>query len=270
MNIVFAGNYKVFKGMLLGTLSIIKYYKEPLNLYILTMELKEQDPDYIAVSDEDIKLLEKVVKDVNKKSTVTKIDVTGLYIEHLLESPNSKTRYTAYTLLRLLLDEVAGIPLKVLYLDTDVLANDDISLLYNTDISNYELAGVKDRYGRFFMGPRYLNAGVLLLNMQKIKETGLFTKCRAYLNKKEVFLSDQTAINKYVKKKLILKRRFNEQKQVKKDTVIRHFSMQFRLFPKFHFVNIKPWHKDRLHKEYKCHHFDDILEKYEAITKEKL
>ena len=33
------------------------------------MELKEQDPDYIAVSDEDIKLLEKVVKDVNKKST---------------------------------------------------------------------------------------------------------------------------------------------------------------------------------------------------------
>ncbi|OQC50103.1 MAG: Glycosyl transferase family 8 [Tenericutes bacterium ADurb.Bin024] len=270
MNIVFAGNYKVFKGMLLGALSVIKHYKNPLHLYILTMELTEQDPDYVAVSDEDIKLLEKVVKDVNKKSSVTKIDVTGLYVKHLFESPNSKTRYTAYTLLRLLLDEVSNIPAKVLYLDTDVLANDDISLLYNTDISNYELAGVKDRYGRFFMGPRYLNAGVLLLNMKLIKETGLFSKCRDYLNKKEVFLSDQTAINKYVRKKLILKRKFNEQKQVQKDTVIRHFSMQFRLFPKFHFVNIKPWHKERLHKEYKCHHFDDILEQYEAITKEKL
>ncbi|HOE54380.1 MAG TPA: glycosyltransferase [Bacilli bacterium] len=270
MNIVFAGNYKVFKGMLLGTLSIIKYYKEPLNLYILTMELKEQDPDYIAVSDEDIKLLEKVVKDVNKKSTVTKIDVTGLYIEHLLESPNSKTRYTAYTLLRLLLDEVAGIPLKVLYLDTDVLANDDISLLYNTDISNYELAGVKDRYGRFFMGPRYLNAGVLLLNLKLIKETNLFAKARHYLNKKKVFLSDQTAINKYVRKKLILKRVYNEQKKTKPDTVIRHFSMQFRLFPKFHFVNIKQWDIERLHSVYKCHAFDDILYKYQQIINKEI
>lgn len=270
MNIVFAGNYKVFKGMLLGALSIIKHYKDKVHFYILTMDLQEVDPDYIAVSDEKVKLLESVVKEINKDSRVTKIDVTSLYVKTLLESPNSKTRYTAYTLLRLLLDKIPRIPNKVLYLDTDVLAFNNISELYNIDISNYELAGVKDRYGRFFMGPRYLNAGVLLLNMKKIKETGLFKKCRDYLNKKKVFLSDQTAINKYVKQKKILKRRFNEQKKVKKDTVVRHFSMQFRLFPKFHFVNIKPWHKKRLHNEYKCHHFDDILEKYEAITKEQL
>ncbi|MFA5659989.1 MAG: glycosyltransferase [Bacilli bacterium] len=270
MNLVFAGNYKVFKGMLLSALSVIKHYKGELHLYILTMELKEVDPDYLAVKNEDIFLLEKVIKEVNGASTVTKIDATDLFLKELRDSPNNDTRYTAYTLLRLLVDLIPNIPDKALYLDTDVLAHHDISGFYNTDISEYELAGVKDRYGRFFMGPRYLNAGVLLLNMKRIKETGLFLKTRNYLNTKKVFLSDQTAINKFVLKKKLMSRIYNEQKKVTKDTVIRHFSMQFRLFPKFHFINIKPWHKEKLHHVYKCHAFDDILEKYEHITKEIL
>ncbi|MDI9504282.1 MAG: glycosyltransferase family 8 protein, partial [Bacillota bacterium] len=118
--------------------------------------------------------------------------------------------------------------------------------------------------------PRYLNAGVLLLNLKLIKETNLFAKARHYLNKKKVFLSDQTAINKYVRKKLILKRVYNEQKKTKPDTVIRHFSMQFRLFPKFHFVNIKQWDIERLHSVYKCHAFDDILYKYQQIINKEI
>lgn len=270
MNIVFAGNDKVFKGMLLSVLSITKHYKESLHLYILTMELKEIDPDYVAVKNERILLLEKNIQEVNPRSTVTKLDVTDLFLKELKDSPNNDTRYTSYTLLRLLLDLIPGIPDKVLYLDTDVLAHQDISGFYNTELKNIELAGVKDRYGRFFMGPRYLNAGVLLLNMKRIKETGLFRKTRTYLNAKKVFLSDQTAINKFVLKKKIMPRIFNEQKKVTKKTVMRHFSMQFRLFPKFHFINIKPWHKEKLHHVYKCHDFDDILEKYEQLTKETL
>lgn len=270
MNIVYAGNYKVFRGMLLSVMSIIKHYKGPLNVFILTMDLRDVDKDYLPITDEDINLLNRVMKDVNGNSTVVKKDVTKAFVAELAKSPNNDTRYTAYTLLRLLLDVIEGIPDKVLYLDTDVLAYSDISPFFNLNIDKYELAGVKDRYGRIFMGPRYLNAGVLLFNMQKIKETGLFFKSRNYLNKKKVFLSDQTAINKFVNKKKILNRRFNEQKRVKEDTVIRHFSMQFRLLPKFHFVNIKPWHKEKLHNAYKCHEFDDILYNYEKLTKETL
>lgn len=269
MNIVYAGNYKVFKGMLLGTLSILKHYDGPLSVYILTMELPTLDEDYLSVTDDDVALLNKLVKEVNDASKAIKIDVTALFVKHLIDSKNNDTRYTAYTLLRLLLDKIEGMPDKVLYLDTDTMISGDILSFYNTNISDYELAGVKDRYGRFFMGPRYLNAGVLLLNLKRIKETGLLHKTRVYLNKKKVFLSDQTAINKFVKKKLILNRRYNEQKRTKPDTVIRHFSMQFRLFPKFHFVNIKPWDVERLHTVYKCHAFDDILDKYTKITQNK-
>lgn len=270
MNVVYAGNYKVFKGMLLGVMSILKHYDGVLNVYILTMDLTEKDMEYQSVKDEDIALLNTLVQEANEKSKVIKVDVRELFVEHLINSKNNDTRYTAYTLLRLLLDKIPNMPDKALYLDTDTMIHGDIDKFYNTDITKYELAGVKDRYGRFFMGPRYLNAGVLLLNLKLIKETNLFAKARHYLNKKKVFLSDQTAINKYVRKKLILKRVYNEQKKTKPDTVIRHFSMQFRLFPKFHFVNIKQWDIERLHSVYKCHAFDDILYKYQQIINKEI
>lgn len=268
MNIAYAGNYKVFKGMLLSVLSVLKHYRGPLNVYILTANLTMLDREYQAVSDEHIKLLEAQMQSVNANSRLIKLDVSDLFLDELSKSPNNDTRYTAYTLLRLLLDKIEGIPAKLLYLDTDTMISGDIKAFYDTNIDNYELAGVKDRYGRFFLGPRYLNAGVLLLNIERIKQSGLFVRARALLNKKKVFLSDQSAINKYVQKKLMMPRRFNEQKRVKKSTVIRHFSMQFRLFPKFHFVNIKPWNIKELHNVYKCHAFDDIFEKYLKLQKE--
>ena len=267
VNVAYAGNYKVFKGMLLGILSLLKHYDGVLNVFILTADLTHLDEEYKSVTDQDIALLQKLVSAKNSESRVTKLDVSKSFILHLEKSPNLATRYTAYTLLRLLLDEVPGIPAKLLYLDTDTMFTASVLKLYETDITNYELAGVKDRYGRFFMSPRYLNAGVLLLNMEKIKETGLFKKARALLNKKKVFLSDQTAINKYVKRKLILGRAYNEQKKERDDTVIRHFSMQFRLFPKFHFVNVKPWNTEAMHNVLKCHHFDDIINEYQQLTK---
>ena len=62
-------------------------------------------------------------------------------------------------------------PDKLLYLDIDMMANDDISKLYNIDISDYEYAAVKEKYGSILLYPDYINAGMLLLNMKKIKET---------------------------------------------------------------------------------------------------
>lgn len=59
--------------------------------------------------------------------------------------------------------------------------------------------------------------------------------------------------------------RINEQKRVKENTLIRHFSNQIRLFPKFHLLSVKPWDIERLHTIYKCHDFDDILLQYQTI-----
>ena len=78
-------------------------------------------------------------------------------------------------------------------------------------------------------------------------------------------MPDQTAIYKACTKKLYLPDKYNEQKQRKEDTVIRHFSMTIKMLPYFRLVNIKPWNIDRMHNEYKIYDYEDIIEKYLEI-----
>jgi len=271
INIMFAGNQKVFDGLLLASISILKYCKAPICVFVLTMDLTEENRDFQEISDRCIEVLDKLYKETNSKSIVKKTDVKDKYLEFLSDSPNKETFYTPYALLRLLADRIDKIPDKVLYLDADVLCKGDISELYNIDIEKYEIAGVKDYYGKIFFYPRYLNSGVLLLNMKKIRKTNLLSKALGLCSKKKIFLPDQTAINKYARKKLILPSRFNEQKKLKDNTLIRHFSMTLKFFPKFKKQNIKPWHIDNVHNVLNIYEFDDTFDRYnEIITKENL
>ena len=58
-----------------------------------------------------------------------------------------------------------------------------------------------------------------------------------------------------------IKSKYNEQKCIKSDTVFRHFSTTFKLFP-FKTQSIKPWHIDKLHEVLNTYELDDILDKY--------
>lgn len=269
MNIVYAGNKNVQDGLFLSVMSIIKHTNRKINIYVLTMDLSDIDKTYLPIPDHVLNKLEQLLKEKNKDSKVIKLDLTTIFKKSMNENKNLDNRYTPFALLRLYLDQVDEIPDKVLYLDVDTMAHNDISTLYDINIDKYELAGARDRYGKFFLmfkyGFNYMNSGVLLLNMKKIKETGMFEKVRKLLDTKKVFLSDQSGINKMVKHKKIINYRFNSQKVVKNNTVIRHFSMQFRIFPKWNFVNIKPWHTEQLHKVYKCHDFDETINAYAKI-----
>ncbi len=59
---------------------------------------------------------------------------------------------------------------KVLYLDCDIVVNDDISKLYQINIDNYVLAGVEDICAKF---NGYINAGVIIFNLKKMREDGI-------------------------------------------------------------------------------------------------
>ncbi len=269
MNIVYAGNKRVFDGLLISILSLIKSNPDPLRIYVLTMDLIELDKEYVSISRNDLDFIETQMKKVNSKSEIIRIDVRDIFDQKLANCKNLANRYTPYALLRLLLSEIQEIPDKVLYLDTDTVVNKSIQELYSLNIEKFEYAAAKDRYGRFFFNPWYCNTGVLLLNMKMIRKTGLFSKVIQLLNTKKVFLSDQTGINKKTRRKKIISRRFNEQKTVEPNTVIRHFSMKFRIFPKFHFINVKPWDIERVHSVYHCHEFDDILNQFLELKKIK-
>lgn len=111
----------------------------------------------------------------------------------------------------------------------------------------------------------YINSGVLLLNVDKIKKTGLFRKCRKMCQTEEMFMPDQSAINKLATAKKIESRKYNEQRKLHKDTIFQHFTTSFRFFPWLHTFTIKPWQIDRVHEELKIEDYDDILEEYASI-----
>lgn len=261
MNILYCGDKNIEDGLIISILSILKNTSSQINFYIMTMKYNNKEP----VSDKVIKLLDKEIKKVNNKSLIKKINVDKYFYDEL-PIANLQTRFTPYCMLRLYADKIKELPDKILYLDNDVVCLKAFADFYNTDLINFEYAGVFDRYGSWFYRKNifkrdYINSGVLLMNLKLIKETGLFEKCRKMCSEKKLLLPDQHALNKLVKNKLILKRKYNEQKCIKSDTVFRHFSSTFKLFP-FKVQSIKPWHIDKLHIVLKTCELDDILEKY--------
>ena len=185
INLLFCGNYKVFDGILTCLISIFKRTetKEPFNVLIFTMDVHHLREDYTPVTDKQIDFLNEVAKSYNKENTVKKIDVTDIYNREFANSPNEQCYCSPYTLLRLFADLIPEIPEKVLYLDADLLFNKDIRLLYDIDVENYEYAAAPDHYGKLilFWQRKFINAGVILFNMKKCKETGLFRKSREEL-----------------------------------------------------------------------------------------
>lgn len=269
INLLLCGNKKVFDGALTELISITSKTKESITCYIFTMDVSRINKEYTCIEDEQIDFLDKVVKSKNENNQVIKIDVTELYEKEFGNCKNENAYCTPYTLLRLLADLVPDIPDKLLYLDIDMMAGDDISKLYNIDISEYEYAAVREKYGSKIIRPDYINAGMLLLNMKKIKETGLLEKARNLIKTKKMLFADQDAIFWSTSKKLLLPRIYNEQGRFnKKDTVICHFAKRLLLFPYPRIENYKQWQVEEVHKVLKCHAFDKDLEEYIKLKEE--
>ncbi len=258
ISVMYAGNDKMFDGILISALSTIKHNKCPFNVYILTMKYEDFSP----FSESQRAFIEKIYQSANKKSKVFIIDVKEHFLKHLSNSANAKTDYTPYSFLRLFADRL-DLPEKVLYLDTDTVVNGDLSELFNTDLKGFEYGAVLDYYGKYFMGYHYINSGVMLLNLPEIRKTGLFEKAVKLCAEKRLFLPDQTAIHRLTTNKLILPRKFNEQKDYNSDdTVIQHFTKTILWLPYFHTRNIKPWNT-ALVKEFLTDKYNDILNEYE-------
>ena len=269
INILLAGNKKVFDGVLTELISITNKTKEAINCYIFTMNLERLNEEYTAIEDKQIDFLNDVIKTKNLENRVQKIDVTKIYEETLGNSINEKTKYTPYAMIRLLADLVPNMPDKVLYLDIDMMAAKDISELYNIDIADYEYAAAKEFLGKFFVHWDYINSGMLLLNLKKIKETRLFEKARELIRTKKMICVDQDAIYKSTTKKMILPRIYNEQISFnKKETVICHFCKRLLWFPYPRIRNYKQWNIENVHKELNCHVFDNDLNEYLKWKKE--
>lgn len=269
VNVLLCGNEKVFDGALTELISITNKTKETIKCYIFTADLTRIKKEYTSITDRQIEYLNKVVKMKNYENEIIKIDVTEIYEKEFNNCKNEGAYCTPYTLLRLLADLIPEIPEKILYLDIDMMAAKDIAELYNKDVTGYEYAAVREKYGSKIIRPDYINAGMLLLNMKKIKETKLLEKARNLIRTRKLLFADQDALYWSTTKKLILPRIYNEQSKFnKKDTVICHFCKRLLLWPYPRTENYKQWNVEEVHKVLKCYSFDEDLEEYQKLKQE--
>ncbi|MCC8131870.1 MAG: hypothetical protein LUC38_01500 [Oscillospiraceae bacterium] len=277
MNVLYCGDENIERGLIISILSLLKNIHEELHVWVLTAEIDFQGKHISPVKEDVVSALREHMQGYNGLNSITMIDVSELF-EKEIPVVNMGTRFTPFCMLRLFADDVPEIPDKIMYLDNDVVCRRNPSEFYNQDISEYELAGVLDYYGSWFFRRNpfkrdYLNSGVLLMNMSKIRETGLFKNCRKRCCEKEMFMPDQSAINKLAASKKICPRKFNEQRKLQSDTVMQHFTTSFRFFPYIRTVTVKPWDIDRLHEVLKLHEYDDLLSEYtvfyNSITKNR-
>ena len=118
-----------------------------------------------------------------------------------------ETRHGKAALLRLCLPKLLPQLKKILYLDGDVIVQSDLTELYNTDLGENYIAAVKDtlpiyhpqRVKSLGINEKhwYFNTGVLLLNLEKLRQINLVEDIKAYAQKHyhEIALPDQDVLN---------------------------------------------------------------------------
>lgn len=91
ISVCYSGNKRVFPGILLSVMSLAKYTQRPLHIYILSMDLHEQNANYLPFSENQIHILNEVLRQKNSESCAELIDVGEFFRKELAAGKNAKT-----------------------------------------------------------------------------------------------------------------------------------------------------------------------------------
>ena len=255
MNIVFSINRKFLQQLCTTIVSVLENNFCNINIIILHSDLNEKDISIIEL----LKLKYKNLK-------IEYINVDKKHFENLKNNIEyiSIETYYRYAIAEFITEE------KCLYLDADIIVNGNLENLYNTDIEDFYCAGVKDLFIECQDYKKtidlseqniYINAGVLLLNLKKMKEDNIYKllldNTENYQDK--IKFQDQDIINITFKNKIKEVDSINNftsmsiefEKEKSKNAVIIHYTGAK-----------KPWHfkyKDKFYKK--------IWQKYNKIYK---
>ena len=270
INVLYAGNRAVIKVILLSCLSLVMKNKNSnINIFILTADFSDINSKYIPILKDDVVKIETILKVYNPNTRVILLDKEEVILKNHDTFKKLDNWFTPYSLLRLCAGEIPSLPEKILYLDSDTMVYNSLEELFTmNEIDDYVLGIVIDKMGKFWIRKDYFNSGVLFINLKKAREVNFFEEVFDLVKTKHFLFLDQSALNAVAKKHgyaLYLDGKYNEQRNVKKDTVIKHFCKGIKWTPFFHVYNIKQWQIEKVHKSLKIYEFDDIFEEYKKI-----
>lgn len=169
------------------------------------------------------------------------------------DSVNYHNRWTYMILLRAALTKLLPDEDRVLSLDADVLVDGDVSALWQMDLREVYLAGAREPAKSGLESP-YVNIGVSLLNLKKLREDGMDDKLIHALNVKQYPFCEQDCFNELCAGQIAefpARYNANHYTELTKNAVIRHFAAETnwrstKLVKKYRDMHI-PW--EQKHKK---------------------
>lgn len=166
MEIFFAINNGYTDKLCVCLVSLLENNKnKPIHIYVMSSDLDEANR----------RKLQKIVR----RFPGTKLDVIVPDMNKFKQLKLNIDYISIETYFRYLIAELLPNSEKALYLDADLVVNGSLEDLWNTPLDGYYVAGVKDGYieekgYKTQIGLKendlYINAGVLLLNLSKIRQ----------------------------------------------------------------------------------------------------
>ena len=179
------------------------------------------------------------------------IDISKQDIFHW-SGPNYNSHWTYMVLMRAALTKVFPDYDRILSLDVDTIVEDDISDLWDLDMGDCVIGAVQEYHARFRpYGSQYWNAGVMVQDLKKLRDTGLDDQIIYAINHEKFTYNEQCAINKYCKGRIFdLPTRYN-------DCYICGMSDNPAIV---HYIGTAYWQTDKTIPRY------ELLEKYRAMS----
>lgn len=159
---------------------------------------------YSSLTEEDFENMQKALGNLDAR--IHRVFVK----DEIFEGAPVLSRLSKATYYRLLIGDILPESVdRLLYLDPDIVINKDLTPFYNLDLQGNVLAGGTHLYGiielgnlcRLFINPKkinhYINAGVLLIDLDKWRKTVTLDRIFKYIQRSHLYLllADQDVIN---------------------------------------------------------------------------
>lgn len=221
-------NYAQYAGVVIASILSNAKIDDNICIYVL-------DGNITQASKEKILSL-KSIKDCN----IEFVSVDEKEFEDYKKIPNHDY-ISISTYYRLKLSTLLPNVDKIIYLDCDVVVCDSLKELFNLDLEKSIFGGVLDIDLPLRNNPKYVNAGVLLMDLDKVRQQNIENQFLEYTqnNWQNIQLGDQGVINDVLKDKIL---NIAEKYNVQSECYIRRSS--FTKNPTIvHFIGVKkPWH----------------------------
>ena len=173
---VYFGSKEIYQDMVTSSKSLLMH--------------SDVEQIYFLIEDDDFPYkIPKIIQTINISKTVPQI-----YGE---SCPNMHTEWTYIGLIRTALTKIFPDEERILSIDCDTIVDKDISELWEINMDGFYFAAVKEPWLSRSYGYLYCNAGVMMLNLKKLREDFKDNQMIEALKTRRFPLVCQDVLNEY-------------------------------------------------------------------------